>query len=85
MKIPGPDHPITITPTGGRVVVTVGGRVIADSHKALTLKESTYPAVHYIPRADVDMALLARSGRLQALGFAPEEMIARLDRRFRGA
>src|SRR5579859_440473 len=61
MKIPGPDHPITITPTAGRVVVTVAGRVIADSRKALTLKESSYPAVQYIPRADVDMALLARS------------------------
>jgi uncharacterized protein (DUF427 family) len=61
MKTPGPDHPITITPTAGRVVVTVAGRVVADSRKALTLKESSYPAVQYIPRADVDMALLARS------------------------
>jgi len=55
--------PITITPTGGRVVVTVAGKVIADSKNALTLKEATYPAVQYIPRADVDMALLARSDR----------------------
>lgn len=31
----------------------------------------------------VGLALLARSGRLQALGFAPEEIIARLDGRFR--
>jgi AcrR family transcriptional regulator len=30
------------------------------------------------------MALLARSGRLSALGFAPEEILARLDTRFRG-
>jgi AcrR family transcriptional regulator len=29
------------------------------------------------------LALLARSGRLEALGFTPEEMIARLDGRFR--
>ena len=29
------------------------------------------------------LALLARSGRLGALGFSPEEMIARLDGRFR--
>lgn len=61
MKIPGPDHPITITPTSGRVVVTVAGKVIANSGNALTLKEASYPAVQYIPRADVDMALLARS------------------------
>jgi hypothetical protein len=31
----------------------------------------------------VGLALLARSGRLKALGFLPEEMIARLDGRFR--
>ena len=61
MRTPGPDHPITITPTGARVVVTVAGRVIADSKNALTLTEASYPAVHYIPRADVDMSLLART------------------------
>lgn len=31
------------------------------------------------------LALLARSGRLEALGFTPAEMIARLDRRFRAS
>ena len=60
-KIPGPDHPIEIQPTASRVVVTVGGRVIADTHAALTLREAAYPAVQYIPRRDVDMAELARS------------------------
>lgn len=59
IKEPGPDHPITITPTDGRVVVTLGGRVIADSERALTLQEASYPAVQYIPRADVEMSLLA--------------------------
>lgn len=60
-KVPGPDHPITIAPTTGRVVVTVAGKTVADSRNALTLKEASYPPVLYIPRADVDMALLARS------------------------
>lgn len=58
---PGPDHPITITPTPGRVVVTVGGKVVADSRAALTLQESTYPAVQYVPLADVDTSLLERT------------------------
>ena len=61
IKIPGPDHPITITPTARRVVVTVGGRVVADSRAALTLQEAAYPAVQYVPRADVDMSLLTRT------------------------
>ena len=59
--IPGPDHPIAVTPTAGRVVVTLGGRVVADSTRALTLKEASYPAAQYIPREDADAALLQRS------------------------
>jgi uncharacterized protein (DUF427 family) len=62
MKLPGPDHPITITRNAGRVRISFAGRVIADTTRALTLKEATYPAVHYIPRADADMNLLARTG-----------------------
>jgi uncharacterized protein (DUF427 family) len=63
MKIPGPDHPIAITPNPKRVRVTAGGVVIADSTHALTLKEASYPAVQYLPRADANMALLSRSDR----------------------
>ena len=61
IKIPGPDHPITIEPTGRRVTVSVAGQVIADSLNALTLREASYPPVQYIPRADVDMSRLERS------------------------
>ena len=60
-RLPGPDHPISIAPTPKRVVVTAGGRVVADSRAALTLQEAAYPPVLYVPRADVDMALLERS------------------------
>jgi uncharacterized protein (DUF427 family) len=58
---PGPDHPITVTPTPGRVVVTVAGTVVADSRNALTLQEASYPAVQYVPLADVDTSLLTRT------------------------
>ena len=61
IKIPGPDHPITITPTKGRVAVTVNGKHIADTREALTLKEAAYPPVQYIPRKDVDMTQLQRT------------------------
>jgi uncharacterized protein (DUF427 family) len=61
VRIPGPDHPITITPAPGRVVVRFGDQVIADTRHALSLKEASYPAVYYIPRGDADMASLRRS------------------------
>ena len=61
VKVPGPDHPITITKNLMRVVVTVGGKTIADTRHALTLKEASYPPVQYIPRDDANMALLERS------------------------
>jgi uncharacterized protein (DUF427 family) len=61
IKIPGPDHPITIERNASRVVVWVGGRIIADTQQALTLREAKYPAVQYIPRNDVDMSLLVRT------------------------
>lgn len=61
MKLPGPDHPITIAPNPNRVVVTFAGREVANTAHALTMRESTYQPVHYIPRADVDIDLLART------------------------
>ena len=62
VRQPSADHPITVTPTGGRVVVTVEGLVIADSLAALTLQEADYPAVQYIPRSDVNLEVLFRTG-----------------------
>jgi uncharacterized protein (DUF427 family) len=61
IKIPGPDHPISIELNPSRVVVSLGGCVLADSHDALILREAGYAPVHYIPRKDVDMAKLERS------------------------
>ncbi|GLQ98079.1 DUF427 domain-containing protein [Dyella mobilis] len=60
-RIPGPDHPITIEPNPERIVVRVAGQVIADTSAALTLREASYPPVQYIPRRDVNVALLVRS------------------------
>ncbi|HWV51977.1 DUF427 domain-containing protein [Pseudorhodoplanes sp.] len=61
MKVPDASHPIGITPAEHRVRVTHGGRVIADTRRALALKEASYPVVHYIPREDVDMSALSRT------------------------
>ncbi|MGF6775251.1 uncharacterized protein (DUF427 family) [Paraburkholderia sp. GAS334] len=61
VKIPGPDHPITIERNPARVVVSLAGRTLADTRNALTLREARYPAVLYIPAEDVDMTLLERT------------------------
>ena len=61
IKNPGPDHPISIQHNRARVVVSVAGRVIADTRNALALREAGYPAVQYIPREDVDLTQLERT------------------------
>ena len=58
MKEPGPDHPITITPNPHRIRVMLGGFIVAETTRALTLQEARLPPVLYIPRADVRMDLL---------------------------
>jgi uncharacterized protein (DUF427 family) len=58
VKIPGSDHPITITPNANRVRVMFNGRSVAETTRALTLKEASYKPVLYIPREDADMSLL---------------------------
>jgi uncharacterized protein (DUF427 family) len=64
MKLPGPDHPITITANPKRVRVIADGVVIAETTHALTLKEASYPAVQYVPRDDAKMDLLKRTDRV---------------------
>jgi uncharacterized protein (DUF427 family) len=61
MKLPGPDHPITVEPNGKRVRVTFGGKVIAETARALRLSEAGYQPVFYVPRDDVDMTALTPS------------------------
>jgi uncharacterized protein (DUF427 family) len=61
IKIPGPDHPITISPAEGKVRVTVAGRIVAESTRALRLEEMGHPRVYYVPRSDADMSLLIRT------------------------
>ncbi len=60
-KIPDASHPITVTPTAGKVQVVVNGTVIAESTSALTLQEASYPPAQYVPLADIDPAVLSRT------------------------
>ena len=61
VKLPGPDHPISIQRNPARVVVSVAGHVVADTRSALTLREADYSPVQYIPREDVDLSQLERT------------------------
>jgi uncharacterized protein (DUF427 family) len=61
IKVPGPDHPILIERNPARIVVSVAGRVIANTRNALTLREADSPPVHYIPLEDVDLSQLKRT------------------------
>jgi uncharacterized protein (DUF427 family) len=61
VKVPGRDHPITVSPAEGSVRVTVAGRIVAESKRALRLEEKGYPPVYYVPRSDADMSLLERT------------------------
>lgn len=61
VKIPDATHPITVRPTGAHVTVRVRGVAVAESDRALSLAEATYPVVQYIPLADVDQELLRPS------------------------
>ena len=60
---PHPGHPITVTPAAGRLRVIRNGKVVAETSRALDLKEASYPVVHYIPREDADMAFFERTAR----------------------
>jgi uncharacterized protein (DUF427 family) len=73
VKLPDPDHPISIQRNPARVVVSVAGHVIADTRNALTLREADYPAVQYIPREEVDLTQLEADmiGKARASGLAP--------------
>jgi uncharacterized protein (DUF427 family) len=63
IRLPGPEHPITIQPSDDRVTVRAGGATIARSTSTLVLREADYPPVRYIPLADVDRARLRDSDK----------------------
>lgn len=64
VKLPGPDHPISIERNPARVVVSVAGGVVADTRNALTLREAAYLSVQYIPPEDVDFSQLERTDQV---------------------
>jgi uncharacterized protein (DUF427 family) len=77
--VPGPDHPITVTPADSTVTVSFGGRIIAKTDDALVLQESTYPAVHYLPLDAVDADVLEVSDHASYCPFKGDASYYSLD------
>lgn len=61
MSSPSHPHAITIEQNTNRVKVSFNGTVIADTTRALVLKEGPLPPANYIPRSDVQMSYLKRT------------------------
>jgi uncharacterized protein (DUF427 family) len=61
IRVPDSQYPISIEPVGDHVIVVAGGKIVADTLRAIALKEANLPPVLYIPRRDVDMSTLKRS------------------------
>lgn len=51
----------TVEPVAGTVVVRAGGAVLAETTRAVLLREAGHEPVHYFPREDVGMEFLERS------------------------
>jgi uncharacterized protein (DUF427 family) len=47
--------------TGRHVVVEAGGRVVADSTRAIRVCETSHPPVYYVPRDDLAPGVLERA------------------------
>ena len=67
----------------GRLIAAL--RALSDASGLPSDSRQSQCDVVLVAAALAGLALLARSGRLEALGFTPDEMIARLDGRFRAA
>lgn len=57
-----PDYRIDFLAAPGRVRVLFNGVTVADSGRAMEMREGRYPPVYYLPREDVRMGLLRRTG-----------------------
>ncbi|MRX07164.1 DUF427 domain-containing protein [Pseudoduganella sp. FT25W] len=64
IKLPSPAHPIDVKPVHGEVVVRLNSHVLAKTTSALVLQEAALTPVFYIPRQDVDQAILRPSAHV---------------------
>jgi uncharacterized protein (DUF427 family) len=66
---PGPDQesvwdyprPPRLEPASVHIVIHFGGRVLAETRRALRMLETSHPPTYYLPPEDIDFDLLERS------------------------
>lgn len=73
-------HRISLQPAGGRVRVSMGGVVLAESDRATLLLEDGCPPRWYLPRQDVRLDLLRRSTTTTVCPFKGEATYWSYDR-----
>ena len=56
-----PDRRLHYEPTSSRVRIILNDVIVADSANSIVLHEEDFPAVHYLPQANVRMDLAART------------------------
>ncbi len=56
-----PNYQIDFVPSGKRVKVVFNGVVVADSSRAMVMRETRHQPVYYLPREDIRMELLQRT------------------------
>ncbi|MDF1749438.1 MAG: DUF427 domain-containing protein [Alphaproteobacteria bacterium] len=59
-----PDHPITVEHAPGRVTLSAGGQVLAETTDALILREGSYPPTYYIPKSALPEGLLQPASKV---------------------
>jgi uncharacterized protein (DUF427 family) len=50
---PSAEHPITVEQSTEKVTVSLDGRTIATTDRALVLREASYPPAYYVPQEDL--------------------------------
>jgi uncharacterized protein (DUF427 family) len=74
-----PDHSVTLHPSGDLVRVSINGMPLAESRRSVILRESGYPEVRYLPKADIRMDWLLRSDHSSRCPFKGEESYWNVD------
>ena len=72
MKVPGPDHPITVEASSSHITVKATGNPVAETRSPLALREASYPVTYYVPLADVDPSVLRPSATTSYCPFKGE-------------